>query len=119
MGISCPLHNAHPFGAKAKDIILISLRNGSDMHFSLVDATLEKNPLERFGMKLKSALRQRRSKLNYRMVRLDLAWVRIYRRTACAAGLICSSQNIYRIRKGLIPREAVIVRLDPADFKEN
>jgi hypothetical protein len=29
IGNSCPLHNAHPFGAKAKLMILISDRNGS------------------------------------------------------------------------------------------
>jgi len=69
-------------------------------------------------MKLKSALRQRLSKLNYRMVRLDLR-VRIHRRAVSfVAGFLFWSLIVYRIRKGLIPREAVIVRLDHSDFKE-
>jgi hypothetical protein len=29
MGNNCPLHSAHPFGAKLKDTILISDKNGS------------------------------------------------------------------------------------------
>jgi hypothetical protein len=34
MGKNCPLHNAQPFGAKAKLMILISDRNGSAMIFT-------------------------------------------------------------------------------------
>jgi hypothetical protein len=37
-----------------------------------------------------------------------------------AAGLILfGASSVYRIRKGLNPREAVIVRLGTANFKEN
>jgi hypothetical protein len=69
-------------------------------------------------MKLKSALRQRLSKLSYRMVRLDLR-VQIHRRVVFSSPVFLFwSLIVYRIRKGLIPREAVIVRLDHADFKE-
>lgn len=47
-----------------------------------------------------------------------LTWVRIHRRAARASVYFMLKPDCLQDAKGLIPREVVIVKLDPAKFKK-
>src|SRR4028118_2307268 len=65
MGNNCPLHCAQPFGAKPNDMILISLRNGSAMYFSLPGRNFREQSSKVVGVEVKERTSTKRSEVTF------------------------------------------------------